>query len=92
MLCYVMLCYVMPDLLVGVLKGRQNALFGAGRRGGKVYQDRFSAIRGNHPMQNHRLFWVAISNTRRILRYAGAARPSGASSHTLTAALCSRMR
>ena len=31
-----------------VLKGRQNALFGTGRDG-KVYQDRFSAIRGHHP-------------------------------------------
>ena len=42
-----------------VPKGRQNALFGTGRDG-KVYQDRFSAIRGHHPMQNHRLFWVAV--------------------------------
>ena len=42
-----------------VLKGRQNALFGWWRVG-KVNQDRFSAIRGHHPMQNHRLFWVAV--------------------------------
>jgi hypothetical protein len=100
-----------PDVLVGVLKGRQNALLGRGGGGAGRSMTDLALSEGTIRCRIIDFFGLPSSDSAHFqyttyferyagvraarliyLPLAGAARPSGASSHTLTAALCSRMR